>query len=258
MAGNSCPSPLPTGVQCVVNGGGQDITTTFTPSCMTVTNNHPSGEAIMVPVQSQTGWTDFLTKLPPGVTATTCTPTTCAAVTIGNCNMGLVNDGVNGTGTCSVGYTGSCSYHCKKGFFSHVSDTCTLIIASTCAATTIGNCILTLANDGATETGTCSATSTGAATGACSYQCASGQFSPVSDTCSTSPSSTTVDCNSNGYWPPFSGNKYQACTVNGTISSVVLVQQYSSDSCTYNSSWGWRLNYVWVQKGCRAQFQVNF
>jgi hypothetical protein len=62
-----------------------------------------------------------------------------------------------------------------------------------------------------------------------------------------------VTCESSNY-------NYQTCGVNtlgGTIVSAQLVQQLSSSSCQQGQSYGFGSNYIWVNHGCRAEFQVQ-
>jgi Protein of unknown function (DUF3011) len=49
------------------------------------------------------------------------------------------------------------------------------------------------------------------------------------------------------------------CSVNGAdLSSVSLVRQISGSACNRGSTWGVdRTRGIWVDKGCRAEFQVN-
>ncbi len=59
-----------------------------------------------------------------------------------------------------------------------------------------------------------------------------------------------VECSSNGY-------AYNTCTLEGDILSFRLVRQLSKSACIQGLSFGADRNYIWVDKGCRAQFAVS-
>ena len=59
----------------------------------------------------------------------------------------------------------------------------------------------------------------------------------------------TVTCES-------TNNEYNSCPVN-TNGGVRLSQQLSSKGCWENDTWGFDRNKIWVDRGCRAQFQVG-
>jgi hypothetical protein len=55
-------------------------------------------------------------------------------------------------------------------------------------------------------------------------------------------------------------HRYNSCDVNtfgGRIVDVRVVRQLSSASCNEGSSWGYGEDYVWVDRGCRAEFEVR-
>ena len=58
-----------------------------------------------------------------------------------------------------------------------------------------------------------------------------------------------IRCESSGY-------RYNTCSTNGYVSSVILRQQLSRSACSYGSSWGFNSNSIWVDKGCRANFET--
>ena len=71
-----------------------------------------------------------------------------------------------------------------------------------------------------------------------------------------------VTCNSNGY-------AYNECTLGGpsTILSVSKAKQLSSSSCNYfagpvedytggSGAYGYNNRFLWVHKGCRAEFDI--
>ena len=60
---------------------------------------------------------------------------------------------------------------------------------------------------------------------------------------------STVTCES-------TNNEYKSCPVN-TNGGVRLSQQLSSKGCWENDTWGFDRNKIWVDRGCRAQFQVG-
>lgn len=50
---------------------------------------------------------------------------------------------------------------------------------------------------------------------------------------------------------------YKFCAAEGTVRRVRLVQQLSGSACTETKTWGWKSDGVWVDKGCRAEFEVT-
>jgi hypothetical protein len=52
-------------------------------------------------------------------------------------------------------------------------------------------------------------------------------------------------------------NKFQSCSIRDLRSEVVLVEEFGHARCIRGQSWGNDSNGVWVDKGCRAKFQVN-
>jgi hypothetical protein len=51
-------------------------------------------------------------------------------------------------------------------------------------------------------------------------------------------------------------NSYESCPVD-TSGGVRLSQQLSSQGCWQNDTWGFDRNRIWVDRGCRAEFQVG-
>ena len=53
-------------------------------------------------------------------------------------------------------------------------------------------------------------------------------------------------------------NQYQMCQIpgNGNPQNVRMVRQLGQAACIQGRTWGTRGNQVWVDKGCRAEFQV--
>lgn len=49
---------------------------------------------------------------------------------------------------------------------------------------------------------------------------------------------------------------YQVCSVD-TRGGVRLSQQLSSQGCWQNDTWGYDRNRIWVNRGCRAEFQIG-
>ncbi len=49
---------------------------------------------------------------------------------------------------------------------------------------------------------------------------------------------------------------YRFCPAGGTVRSARLVRQLSGAACTETRTWGWKADGVWVDKGCRAEFEV--
>jgi hypothetical protein len=50
-------------------------------------------------------------------------------------------------------------------------------------------------------------------------------------------------------------NRYRHCPAN-VYREAQLVRQLSDSDCTYNRSWGFDRNGVWVDRGCRGEFAV--
>ena len=53
-----------------------------------------------------------------------------------------------------------------------------------------------------------------------------------------------------------SDGKMRSCVAN-TSRGVELVRQLSDRSCRLDYSWGWDRGYIWVDKGCRAEFKLG-
>lgn len=51
-------------------------------------------------------------------------------------------------------------------------------------------------------------------------------------------------------------NRRHTCSVD-TRGGVRLVDQKSDASCVEGRSWGYKSNYIWVDRGCRADFEVG-
>jgi hypothetical protein len=78
------------------------------------------------------------------------------------------------------------------------------------------------------------------------------EVAPRSDTWgwgSTSSSVTTITCSSN------SGSRVH-CNAD-TRGGVRLVRQISGSPCRQNETWGYDSSGVWVDRGCRAEFEVR-
>jgi len=65
----------------------------------------------------------------------------------------------------------------------------------------------------------------------------------------TAAQASTVTCES-------TNNEYRSCPVD-TSGGVRLSQQLSTKGCWENDTWGFDRNKIWVDRGCRAQFQVG-
>ncbi len=113
-------------------------------------------------------------------------PPSCSATTIGNCVLPLTNSG-SSAGSCSAGYSGTCTYSCATGVWNFVSNSCTITQVPSCNAQTINNCDLPLTADGVSA-GTCS---TGY-TGSCSYNCSNQVWSQLNNSCALPVSPTTA------------------------------------------------------------------
>jgi hypothetical protein len=65
----------------------------------------------------------------------------------------------------------------------------------------------------------------------------------------TAAQASTVTCES-------TNNEYRSCPAD-TSGGVRLSQQLSTKGCWENDTWGFDRNKIWVDRGCRAQFQVG-
>ena len=52
------------------------------------------------------------------------------------------------------------------------------------------------------------------------------------------------------------GNRRQMCRAD-VRNEVILVRQLSRAPCRFNSSWGYNQRGVWVDNGCRAEFEIR-
>ena len=59
-----------------------------------------------------------------------------------------------------------------------------------------------------------------------------------------------IRCSSNNF-------AYNTCYVDGRIQDAMIVRQHSDSSCVEGRSWGYSSDYIWVDNGCRATFQVR-
>ena len=50
---------------------------------------------------------------------------------------------------------------------------------------------------------------------------------------------------------------YKFCTADGSVRRARMVRQLSGSACTETKTWGWKSDGVWVDKGCRAEFEVT-
>ncbi|MBK6435774.1 MAG: DUF3011 domain-containing protein [Rhodanobacteraceae bacterium] len=51
-------------------------------------------------------------------------------------------------------------------------------------------------------------------------------------------------------------NRYQQCPID-TRGGVELVQQHSRGACTAGQTWGYEHGFIWVDRGCRGQFELG-
>lgn len=61
---------------------------------------------------------------------------------------------------------------------------------------------------------------------------------------------TTLKCESEDM-------NYKFCPSQAPIQGARMVRQISGSACTETRTWGWKTDGVWVNKGCRAEFQVT-
>lgn len=52
-------------------------------------------------------------------------------------------------------------------------------------------------------------------------------------------------------------NRYQSCAISDPQSEVVMVEEFGRARCVRGETWGNDANGIWVDRGCRARFQVN-
>jgi hypothetical protein len=60
-----------------------------------------------------------------------------------------------------------------------------------------------------------------------------------------------IDCGSKNF-------KRQECSVNGAVKVLQLLEQKSTTPCVEGDTFGFSNDYVWVDKGCEAKFEVSF
>jgi len=65
----------------------------------------------------------------------------------------------------------------------------------------------------------------------------------------TGAQATTVLCES-------TNDAYKSCAINGS-GGVRLSRQLSTQGCWLNDTWGYDRNKIWVNRGCRAEFEVG-
>jgi hypothetical protein len=58
-----------------------------------------------------------------------------------------------------------------------------------------------------------------------------------------------VRCNSDDMGP-------HQCNV-GRVRYAEIARQYSGSPCIYGQTWGYQRNFIWVDRGCRADFWVR-
>lgn len=58
-----------------------------------------------------------------------------------------------------------------------------------------------------------------------------------------------ITCESHNY-------NYAECPVRGSIRDAWVIQQKSNSPCIQGDSWGMRNDAIWVNRGCRANFNV--
>ncbi len=124
-------------------------------------------------------------------------PESCDAGTVGICTFSSEgNHGDSGvSGSCTAGYTGSCTGSCSDGSWSVTGNTCTAVPVTpdpeSCDAGTVGTC--TFSSEGNHGDSGVSGSCTAGYTGSCTGSCSDGSWSVTSNTCITEPTS----CNTN-------------------------------------------------------------
>jgi hypothetical protein len=83
--------------------------------------------------------------------------------------------------------------------------------------------------------------------------CAAESSEAIGESSEALTTTTEVLCES---W----AHQYEACNVQtygGRIVSARVIHQFSSEICREGWSWGYQDDYLWVQQGCRAAFEVR-
>jgi hypothetical protein len=52
-------------------------------------------------------------------------------------------------------------------------------------------------------------------------------------------------------------HRYKRCDVDGRIVRARVVRQLSDARCEEGQSWGYERDHIWVDRGCRAEFEVR-
>lgn len=61
----------------------------------------------------------------------------------------------------------------------------------------------------------------------------------------------TISCSSSGY-------SYNVCSVPGQVIRANLIHQSSGAACVYGQTWGYSAQGIWVDRGCRGEFDVAY
>ena len=59
------------------------------------------------------------------------------------------------------------------------------------------------------------------------------------------------------FYPPRKFSREKAYCEADTRNGVVLTRQVSESDCHYGRTWGYDSNGIWVDGGCRAEFQLR-
>ena len=60
-----------------------------------------------------------------------------------------------------------------------------------------------------------------------------------------------LDCRSKNF-------TLKRCSIDGTVRAIRLLEQKSESRCIGGESFGYAEDYVWVDKGCEAKFEVSY
>lgn len=127
-----CPGSQPTDTDCVAYGASKVVDKHTV--CRSVTNNHASTKAIMVPVKTSSEWSSFYTNPPAGVTANACA--SCTGTPWGTVAHGYSNTAYQFSSVCgcaSYSQTRTCSNGTMSGTFTFTSCT------ESCGTSTTGS-----------------------------------------------------------------------------------------------------------------------
>ena len=172
----------------------------------------------------------------------TCTTNTCPAGTTSNCVLIQANSGSTETGTCAVGFTGSCSFSCSLGTWTQVTNTCVIATCSGVAGPTLTTNISGWPNSGiafhALRTGTLQSfvfNNQGLADTVTLFDVTA---NATVATLATPAGNATYNPTVN--WPLVSGHSYQISCANGSNGRWVIYSSFpvTDAQISVDATWG--------------------